>query len=103
MTQPSKKFTRTTEDFTCDRCGTFVEGDGYTNHCPQCLWSKHVDVHPGDRAATCGGPMEPVELEVRNGTEAIVQRCLLCGHTRKNKRQEEDSVEALIALSQVRP
>src|SRR3989338_8156335 len=47
----SRRFQRTKEDFTCERCGFFVRGSGYTNHCPQCLWSKHVDVNPGNRQA----------------------------------------------------
>ncbi|WDF05905.1 RNHCP domain-containing protein [Shouchella hunanensis] len=31
----------------------------YRNHCPFCLYSKHQDIIPGDRASTCGGLMEP--------------------------------------------
>jgi hypothetical protein len=54
----SRKFQRTREDFTRERCRTFVKGGGYTNHCPECLWSKHVDVNPGDRQATCQGLKE---------------------------------------------
>ncbi|MEK7158524.1 MAG: RNHCP domain-containing protein, partial [Patescibacteria group bacterium] len=46
----SRTFQRRVEDFTCESCGAQVTGDGYTNHCPQCLVSKHVDVYPGDRA-----------------------------------------------------
>lgn len=38
-----KNFTRVIEDFICENCGTEVKGNGYTNHCPKCLWSKHVD------------------------------------------------------------
>jgi Zn finger protein HypA/HybF involved in hydrogenase expression len=49
-------FKRTIEDFTCEHCGEQVTGNGFTNHCPQCLWSKHVDIDPGDRLALCGGP-----------------------------------------------
>lgn len=33
----SRKFQRTKEDFTYERCGFFVRGSGYTNHCPQYL------------------------------------------------------------------
>src|SRR3989344_2693847 len=52
-------FKKVIEDFTCEHCDTFVEGDGYTNHCPKCLWSLHVDNEPGDRANNCNGLMEP--------------------------------------------
>ena len=61
-----KRFNRRIEDFTCEHCGTEVHGNGYTNHCPNCLWSKHVDINPGDRAADCGGLMEPIAVEIQN-------------------------------------
>lgn len=94
-----KRFTRNKEDFECAQCGAFVVGDGYTNHCPECLCSKHVDIHPGDRAATCLGLMQPVGLSQKDGEYVITQRCVRCGHERRNKRQEADSAEAIIALS----
>ena len=54
-----KRFSRLIEDFICEHCNNPVKGNGYTNHCPYCLYSKHVDEDPGDRAATCHGIMEP--------------------------------------------
>ena len=36
-------FIRKTEDFICENCGAVVVGNGYTNHCPACLYSKHVE------------------------------------------------------------
>ena len=59
----SQKFIRKVEDFTCEKCGFGSEGNGFTNHCPECLWSKHVDKHPGDRAEECGGLMRPIGTE----------------------------------------
>jgi hypothetical protein len=44
----------------------------YRNHCPACLWSKHVDVQPGDRAATCRGLMRPDRVETRRGKGLIM-------------------------------
>ena len=89
-------FTKRKEDFTCDVCGTKVHGNGCTNHCPECGASKHVDgEHPGDRAPTCHGVMEPVELELKNGKEYIVQRCEKCGHTRPNKVSPNDNRETI--------
>ena len=43
-----KKFTKIDEEFICENCGAKVEKLGYTcrNHCPHCLYSKHVDVNP---------------------------------------------------------
>ncbi|HCC22316.1 TPA: hypothetical protein DEP86_02845 [Candidatus Uhrbacteria bacterium] len=96
----SKKFQRTKEDFTCARCGIFVRGDGYTNHCPSCLWSRHVDVNPGDRLANCGGLMEPIGLEIKNGGETtILHRCIICGHERRNRTSSNDDPEVVIRLS----
>jgi hypothetical protein len=42
-----KRFQKTVEDFVCEHCGHPVAGNGYTNHCSQCLWSKHVDDNSG--------------------------------------------------------
>ena len=60
-------FKRKIEDFVCGNCGENIKGDGYTNHCPKCLWSKHVDINPGDRASDCGGLMEPSKMEAKGG------------------------------------
>lgn len=94
-----KIFQRRREDFTCEHCGALVHGDGYTNHCPQCLYGKHVDIHPGDRAAECGGLMEPVFLEKENGEGKLTHRCVRCGYEKKNKTSVDDDFEALLELS----
>jgi len=95
----SRKFQRTKEDFTCERCGFFVRGSGYTNHCPKCLWSKHVDINPGDRQATCHGLMEPMGVEVKNGKYIILHRCVSCGFVRRNRVAEHDDFDAILRLS----
>ena len=68
----SATFIRKTEDFVCENCGQEVKGNGYTNHCPRCLYSKHVDINPGDRASDCGGLMKPVAVELRHGERIII-------------------------------
>ena len=93
------KFTRKTEDFDCTFCGTHVKGNGYTNHCPECLSSLHVDVNPGDRASSCHGLMLAESWEQKGGQEYIVQKCVKCGHVHKNKISPEDSRDALVALA----
>ena len=95
----TQKFQRRVEDFICENCGVQVKGSGYTNHCPRCLWSKHVDVHPGDRAAQCGGLMRPLAVEVRVTAYRILQRCEACGYQRWNKASSKDDFEALLALA----
>jgi len=94
----AKKFQRKIEDFTCENCGAKVKGNGYTNHCPNCLWSKHVDINPGDRASVCGGLMKPVDIELKKGQHILIQHCLKCGHERKNKITEEDNTEKIIEI-----
>jgi hypothetical protein len=95
----SQRFQRTIEDFNCGNCGLRVLGNGYTNHCPVCLWSRHVDVHPGDRASACGGMMEPIGLTIRGIKQTINHRCVVCGHKRKNIASPKDNRDALIELS----
>lgn len=99
MMTSGKIFQRRKENFRCGQCGCDVWGNGYTNHCPRCLYSRHVDIHPGDRAAVCGGLMEPVLLEKENGGEKLTHRCLICGHMKKNKTDPEDDFEALLGLA----
>ena len=94
-----KQFTRTQEDFICGVCGAYVHGNGYTNHCPYCLTSRHVDIQPGDRASPCQGLMPAVSLENKRGGYVITQVCSKCGHTRKNKTADNDSFQAILALS----
>lgn len=93
-----KRFQRCIEDFTCGRCGMEVHGTGFTNHCPRCLWSRHVDSHPGDRGETCGGMMRPVALEEKSGEYILVHRCEICGVTRKNRTAPDDSFETILEV-----
>ncbi|MCX6807880.1 MAG: RNHCP domain-containing protein, partial [Patescibacteria group bacterium] len=87
----SPKYQRHIEDFICENCGLKVIGNGFTNHCPNCLWSKHVDINPGDRAEACKGMMKPVAIELRNGLYYVLQRCVLCGFERKNQVKDNDN------------
>lgn len=73
-----------------------VVGDGYTNHCPECLWSRHVDKQPGDRAADCGGLMKPVGYRVAGASKCdLLHRCERCGHEKWNKLAKGDKMEIL--------
>ncbi|MDR1008887.1 MAG: RNHCP domain-containing protein [Rickettsiales bacterium] len=93
-----KKFARRTEDFACTNCGAHVVGDGYTNHCPACLCSLHVDVNPGDRAAACRGLMRPVAIELKQGVPVLVHRCEKCGFTRKNRAAPNDDYAEILKV-----
>jgi len=92
-------FKRTVENFVCEKCGFEVEGNGYTNHCSECLWSKHVDINPGDRLHTCGGLMEPIRVEVKNKEYTVIHKCIVCGLEKPNKAVKEDSFQMLVQIS----
>ena len=94
-----RQFQPRKENFVCENCGAEVKGNGYTNHCPHCLYSKHVDINPGDRQETCGGLMEPVDLELKDGKYILVHRCQKCGFERRNRVCEEDDFEAVLMLA----
>ena len=94
-----KGFTKTVEDFNCAHCGAVVRGNGYTNHCPHCLWSRHVDENPGDRAATCGGMMRPISVVPDGVRFVITHRCEICGKIKRQRTSDNDNIDAIIVLS----
>lgn len=92
------------ESFTCKSCGREVvptcAGTNHRNHCPNCLCSQHLDIEPGDRAADCGGLMEPVAVWVRkNGEWAIIHRCRICGALSSNRIAADDNPMKLMSLA----
>lgn len=95
--------------FKCGHCRSFIgaplTGGRNRNHCPNCLYSKHVDLkRPGDRLCECGSLMAPVGLFARpNGEEMILHRCLGCGFERPNRVAADDNPGVLEALPYVDP
>jgi hypothetical protein len=91
-----RRFTTNDAGFVCERCGLEVLPLGTTsrNHCPGCLYSRHVDVNPGDRASKCGGMMRPVGVET-DGKRGfvIVHRCERCGEVRRNRSAADAAVQ----------
>ena len=94
-----KTFTKRVEDFVCAHCGAKVLGNGYTNHCPKCLWSKHVDNNPGDRASNCGGMMRPIAVKTAVDGFIITHKCEKCGKTINQHSSESDDMDTIIAIS----
>ena len=99
---------RNQTSFRCRNCRLDVPmdvpGTEHRNHCPNCLWSRHLDAGtPGDRAAECGGSMEPIAICVRAGGEwALVHRCSGCSTVRVNRIAGDDNPLMLMRLA-VRP
>jgi len=106
-----RNFVRKREDFVCEVCGVKVTGDGYTDHCPKCLWGKHVDQNiPGDRKSKCGGLAEPAGLTFKDeGTDKygkkiqgeimIRHRCQACGKETKNRIAGDDDADKVFLLA----
>lgn len=95
---------RTDGGFACVHCKAFVPNQSFgtlqRNHCPRCLWSRHVDEKVGDRRSPCNQPMEPIAIASRSGGEwAVVHRCAGCGHLRTNRVAGDDDELALLALA----
>ncbi|MGD9711286.1 MAG: RNHCP domain-containing protein [Thermomicrobiales bacterium] len=84
------------EEFKCGHCRTFVgpplSGGRHRNHCPLCLYSRHVDRQsPGDRLSDCRSLMAPVATWFRrNGEQVIVHRCLGCDIVRNCRVAADD-------------
>ncbi len=98
------KTTGCDEAFTCCVCGRTVVPAGagtlHRNHCPYCLASRHLDLEPGDRAADCGGVMEPIAVWVRKGGEwAIIHRCRVCGAISSNRIAADDNPMRLMSIA----
>lgn len=94
----STTFIKKEEDFVCERCGAEIVGNGFTNHCPKCLWSKHVDVYPGDRKASCGGMMRPIEFLKEKEGYVLVHECVKCAHRKRNKMAPEDDFDIALEI-----
>ncbi len=89
------------EPYLCEHCGTAVVGGRYNNHCPSCLWSKHVDDKiPGDRISKCQGMMEPIAVIQKKGKWRILQKCQKCDHRFIVDSTLGDNLALIIQLSQ---
>lgn len=96
-----KRFTVIDENFVCENCGKTVDRLYYTarDHCPFCLYSKHVDLLPGDRRNTCLGLLEPVGIEKFKDTYKILYTCTRCRASHKNVMARDDNMDLIIELS----
>lgn len=101
--------------FKCIHCYKWVPisvtmGTLNRNHCPSCLWSKHVDLtRAGDRLSSCATGMEPIALTFKavgidrygkeqRGEIMIVHECLKCGKISINRIAADDNPDEIIKL-----
>ena len=103
--QRNRSRRRTPSTFRCGHCRLDVPlsapGTRHRNHCPNCLWSRHLDGRvPGDRAEDCAGQMEPVGVSVRgDGEWVLVHRCGGCDTVRLNRIAGDDNPLTLMHLA----
>ena len=96
---------RRTGSFRCVHCRLDIPDDApgtaHRNHCPTCLWSRHVDDDtPGDRDADCGSQMEPIGITVRGGGEwVLVHRCTGCDEVHLNRTAGDDNPLILLRIA----
>lgn len=96
-----KRFSMKDESFVCENCKNLVKKLEYSarDHCPICLYSKHVDINPGDRLNTCKGLLKPIGIEKYRDTYKIIYKCLKCGCIHKNIMALDDNMDLIIELS----
>jgi hypothetical protein len=102
-------------DFTCTHCHQLVSADpllsgvNNRNHCPYCLWSRHMDLfEAGDRLAACKAPMQPLGLALKQtrkkygrqaqGELMLVHRCTACGRASLNRIAADDDSQSLFEI-----
>ncbi len=104
--------------FTCLHCGAYVltlpgiSGVQNRNHCPFCLWSRHVDhLQAGDRMSACKASMQPIGLALKPGRNKyacrakgelmLIHRCSECGKLSINRIAADDQAEMVIRIYSV--
>lgn len=97
-----KKFNMIDEKFICENCGYEVDKLNYTarDHCNHCLYSKHVDINPGDRNNTCQGLLVPIDIEKFKDTYKIIYECNKCHEKHKNIVAKDDNFDEILLLMQ---
>jgi len=106
---------KTKRGFECSYCRQWVDaekfiGTRFRNHCPFCLWSKHVDKQKsGDQRSFCHGLMEPIGLtfkkegfdkygKPRQGELMIIHQCHDCRQTSINRIAADDKPEMILKI-----
>ena len=96
-----KLFSKNDSFFICEHCGNKVKPLNYTSrdHCPYCLYSKHVDINPGDRLNECKGLLKPIGIEKFKDSYKILYKCEKCKEFHKNIMANDDDMNLIIELS----
>jgi len=101
------------DDFRCGHCGNhvtvmhMVSGVNNRNHCPYCLWSRHLDLFAaGDRLSACKGQMKPIGLTMKKsrnkyqiksrGELMLIHQCTECGGLSINRIATDDDPDSVM-------
>ena len=110
--RPDKK--TASNGFTCAHCHGFVysksgrSGVQNRNHCPYCLWSRHLDLYAaGDRLSACKASMRPVGLTVKSirkkygaglGELMLIHSCEECKALSINRIAADDDPQKIFSI-----
>lgn len=103
------------DGFRCIYCQAFVSiepimaGVNNRNHCPYCLWSRHLDLYkPGDRLCACKARMKPIGLTLKKrlqkygskpaGELMVIHQCMDCGKLSINRLAADDNTECILEI-----
>ena len=101
--------------FECAHCRQWVDcskfiGTHFRNHCPHCLWSRHVDEKKsGNRRSFCRGLMEPIGLtfkkegfdiykKPRQGELMVIHQCQECSEISINRLAADDDPQIVLKI-----
>ena len=102
-------------DFRCANCHALVSsmqmlsGVNNRNHCPYCLWSRHLDLYSaGDRLSACKAPMNPIGLTMKKGRNKyrldaggelmLIHQCSECGTLSINRIAADDHPDSVMEI-----
>ena len=88
------------QSFYCENCSQLVEPHPKSSrdHCNKCLYSKHIDIIPGDRENKCCGLLKPIGIKL-TPKKQIKYLCNKCNEPRYCVIAPDDSIEEIIKLS----
>jgi len=100
--------------FKCAHCqgwvgaGSGLSGVQNRNHCPYCLWSRHIDLYAaGDRLSACKSPMKPIGLTVKatckrygscQGELMLIHLCMECKTLSINRIAADDDLKTALMV-----
>jgi hypothetical protein len=100
--------------FICTHCHGFVytesglSGVQNRNHCPYCLWSRHLDLYAaGDRLSACKSLMQPIGLTIKftrkkygptRGELMLIHSCKECNRLSINRIAADDDPQMVFTV-----